>query len=313
MEIKQKIFVIPYIDQKLTFWEEVSELYSESIKEVYFPIENANIGTGRPKQPDKYLSEFLKSGIFPVTALINPILLSRPAEDIADGICDKINYYLDNFNLTGITITSLTLAQIIKNKFPDLKITASTLMEIYNEQQLAMIGNVFDTLVPSNRVIRDIEALKTIRQNFRGQIRIMVNESCVPYCIYRTQHFYEMSNPSIVYPGSLCNDLLKKKPWLRLTGSWILPQHLDFFDGLYDEIKLSGRVSLQQSENYIKVLGSYIDRKMLYPHEIGGGPASVNIPIKIEREFYRYTLYCKKNCTTCTVCSEYWKQRVNHE
>ncbi len=311
--MKNKIFVIPYIDQKISFWEEISDSFGESIKEVYFPIMDDKIGTGRPKQPDKYLNEFLKSGILPVSVLINPIILSRPVNEISTSICDKIKYYQDNFNLKGITLTSLTLAEIIKTKFPDLNIIASTLMEIQNEEQLIMLGDVFDTLVPSNRVIRNMNTLRTLRRKFKGQIRIMVNESCVSSCVFRTQHFYEMSNPSIIYPESLCHDLLKKHPWLRLTGSWILPQHLDLFEGLYDEIKLSGRISLQQPEHYFRVLGSYIDKQLLLPHEIGGGPASVNIPMNIEREFYKYTLQCKKNCTNCSVCSDYWNQRNNHE
>ena len=138
----------------------------------------------------------------------------------------------------------------------------------------------------------------------------MVNESCLTSCVLRTQHFYEMSNPDIAYPGSLCKNLLDQKPWLRLTGGWILPQHLFLFNGLYDEIKLSGRVSLQQPDLYFKVFDSFLHEKKLLPNEIGGGPASVNLPVDIGVEFYKYTLECKKNCATCSICADYWNVKT---
>jgi hypothetical protein len=309
-KVRNTTFIIPYVDQEMSFWQKLSGLYGYRISEVYFPIMNQTIGTGRPKQPEKHLTEFLESKILPVSVLINPVVLPRPVDDLAKLIIENLEYYLINYNLTGVTLTNLSLAQIIKNRFPALKLTASTLMEIYNEQQLVMLDDVFDSLVPSNRVIRDIRSLKTLRKKFRGKIRIMVNESCLSSCVYRTQHFYEMSNPGITYPESLCNNLLKGKPWLRLTGGWVLPQHLFLFNGLYDEIKLSGRVSFQRPELYLRVLKSYIYETSLSPNEIGGGPASVNIPIDIGTEFYQYTLTCKKNCSSCSVCANYWTEKA---
>jgi hypothetical protein len=198
------------------------------------------------------------------------------------------------------------LAKRIKEAFPNLKLAASTLMEISNEQQLNMLSETFDVIVPSARAIREIRILRSLQKTFKGTIRLMVNEACIPSCVFRTQHFYEMSNPVIPHPDSLCHDLLKQNPWLRLTGGWILPQHLFLFHGLYDEIKLSGRITLQQPDNFLRVLDSYLYEKDLQPHEIGGGPASVNIPMQIETAFYKYTLNCRKNCSTCKVCHDYW-------
>jgi hypothetical protein len=93
-----------------------------------------------------------------------------------------------------------------------------------------------DTIVPSTSLTRNPEGLLELKHAFSGRIRLMVNESCLTDCSLRTQHFYEMSNPEITFPKSLCEGILKAKPWLRLTGSWILPQHLDLFSGCYDEV-----------------------------------------------------------------------------
>ena len=43
-----KYLVLPYIDQKLDFWEKVIDLGGERIREVYFPITDGRISTGRP-------------------------------------------------------------------------------------------------------------------------------------------------------------------------------------------------------------------------------------------------------------------------
>jgi hypothetical protein len=169
-----------------------------------------------------------------------------------------------------------------------------------------MLENFFDTIVPSNRIIRNISQLKTLRKAFQGNIRLIVNEACLSSCVYRAQHFYEMSRKEIINPLSLCTDFLELKPWMRLTGGWILPQHLFFYQGLFDEIKLAGRVTLQNPNRYYNTLDSYIFSKPMQPHQIGAGPASVNIPIEVNSDFFKYTLYCDKDCQKCNVCNDYW-------
>lgn len=305
-----KPFVIPYVDQGMQFWEKLKDLYGPYIKEVYFPILDEEIGTGRPKQPDKQLLEFLESQILPVSVLVNPIVLPKQVENIAIRLIEKLQHYLQAYHLVGISLANISLARKIRENVPGLQITASTLMEIYNEQQLIMIGDVIDVLVPSNRILRDIYALEQLKTAFEGKLRLLVNESCLSSCVCRTQHFFEMSNPAISFPCSLCNELLAENPWLALTGGWILPQHLYMFDGLYDEIKLAGRISLQQPDRYFHVMGNYVNRIPLQPHQIGGGPAAIQIPMDIDTEFYSYTLHCDKNCRNCSICSDYWVQNV---
>jgi hypothetical protein len=311
---KRKSLVVPYIDQDQKFWQRLYSLYGDQIKEVYFPIDDPEIPTGRPRQPDDFLKPFLESKVFPVSVLINPVILSRPVEYYVDRILKKLEFYSENFRLTGVTLTNLTLAKLIKETFPDLRLAASTLMEICSEQQLNIINGIFDIIVPPGKAMRDLRTLRTLRKSFQGTIRLLVNEACIPSCVFRTQHFYEMSDPVIAHPQSLCQDLLKEKPWLRLTGGWILPQHLFLFNELYDEIKLSGRITLKHPSDFLRVLDGYVNENELQPHETGGGPASVNIPMPIETAFYKYTLNCRKNCGTCKVCHDYWAYKTGkHE
>ena len=94
---------------------------------------------------------------------------------------------------------------------------------------------------------------------------------------------------------------------MRLTGAWVLPQHLYLYDGIYDELKLAGRVTLRDPKKYITALDAYLHRKPLPPNEIGGGPASVLEPIEITEEFFAQTLHCRHQCYTCTICRDYYQ------
>ena len=199
-----------------------------------------------------------------------------------------------------------SLAYLIRKEFPELSLTASVLMDIHSPGQLTMIDGLFDKIVPSGKILRNAEALKKLRSSWEGKIRLIVNEACIPGCIYRTQHFYEMGLPGICYPESLCTEMLSGKPWLRLTGAWILPQFLDLYEGLYDELKLSGRVTLKDKEKYQSVISGYIERRIMMPYEIGGGPASPLEPIMISRDFFERTLHCDHNCAACDYCRDYW-------
>jgi len=108
-------------------------------------------------------------------------------------------------------------------------------------------------------------------------------------------------------PKSLCAELLHDEAWLRLTGSWVLPQHLYFYAGIYDEMKLAGRVTLQDPAKFRYVFESYVHTRSLQPHEIGGGPSSVLIPIEINDEFFAYTLECGRRCHECNRCPVYYE------
>jgi collagenase-like PrtC family protease len=299
----EKIWSIPYIDQPISFWQELANKFNNYIDEVYFPLPVDGVASGRPIQPTQHLDEFLRNTPFQLSILVNPIILSRPVEEISGTIIEKIKKLNGKFNIHSVTVANVALAEKIKESIPEIRLTASVLMDIFSPNQLTMINGIFDVLVPSSRIVRNLPALFSLKKSFKGSIKIIVNEGCLPNCVFRTQHFYEMG-AKLEYPKSLCNEILEKKPWLRLTGSWILPQHLHFYHGIYDKLKLAGRVTLQNPYYYREVFEAYIFRKKRFPNKIGGGPASVKIPMPIEDEFFKQILYCNKECNRCTICQE---------
>jgi collagenase-like PrtC family protease len=303
----EKIWSIPYIDQPVSFWQELADKFDNYIDEVYFPLHLDDVASGRPILPAQHLNEFLEKAPFQLSILVNPIILSRPVEEISGAIIESIKEFYGEYNIHSVTVANVALAEKIKESIPELMLTASVLMDIFSPNQLAMIDGIFDFLVPSSRIVRNLPALSSLKKSFKGSIKIIVNEGCLPNCVFRTQHFYEMGT-KLEFPKSLCNEILEKKPWLRLTGSWILPQHLHFYHGSYDKLKLAGRVTLQNPDYYQEVFDAYVFRKKRFPNKIGGGPASIKLPMHIDDEFFKQTLYCDKECHRCTICQEKYEQ-----
>ena len=301
-----EIWSIPYIDQPLSFWNDINAVFGQEILEVYFPMPGISVGSGRPLQPAKMLGEFLKNMPLKGSVLVNPILLKAPVNEIADNIISAAKKLKDKHGINSITVSDLNLAIRIKEALPDISITGSILMDIVSPNQALLLSGICQTLVPSSRIMRNIPALKAIREAFTGNIRLMVNEACLPHCPFRVQHFYEMGVLGHSLPKSLCDNTLKSHPWMRLTGAWVLPQHLHLYNGIYDELKLAGRATLKDPDEYFQVLKAYIHKQPLTPDKIGGGPASPLEPLEIKESFFSETLHCGHQCNTCTICKDYY-------
>lgn len=297
-------WVIPYVDQPMAFWGQLRDDFGEFVRGVYCPLPGNVIGSGRPVQPDLYLDQFLRSALFSCSVLINPIALPQPVEEVAPQIVEVLRRLTGEVGIVGATVSNLPLAARIREDVPELALTASVLMDIATPLQAIMVRGICDTLVPASRIVRDLPALQALRAAFAGRIRIMVNEACLPGCLYRVQHFLEMAN-SRGHPESLCQELLERHPWLRLTGAWVLPQHLHLYEGVYDELKLAGRVILRNPGVYRHVLRAYVNRESLGPNAIGGGPASVLEPFDITEQFFEHTLHCGHRCVECDYCIRY--------
>jgi hypothetical protein len=303
-------WVIPYVDLDFSFWEEIAGRFGAHVKEVYFPMPGGIVASGRSKQPDRFMEAFLRHAPLPKAVLVNPIVLPRPVEEIAPRILDALKQLQDDFGVSSVTVANLALARRIREECPEFRITASTLMGIARPAQVLMARDYVDAITPDNSLVRDLRGLRQLREAFTGEIRLIVNEACIPGCPYRTQHFYEMGYGDF-YPQSLCQQMLEEHPWLRLTGAWILPRHLVYYEGLYDSLKLAGRVTLRDRARYLTVLNAYVHREDILPRDIGGGPASVLETIDVPDELFEFILSCDKTCHTCSVCRDYYERAIS--
>lgn len=306
-----ELWALPYIDQPLSFWEDLADRYGEHILDIFFPLSPTLIGSGRPPLPDRHLETFVSKAPVPKAALLNAVTLPGPVRESARPVIEELRKLQGEVGLENATIANLRLAEEIRQALPDLKLTASVLMEINHPNQALMLNGFFDVLVPGSRAMRHLPSLRALKKAFQGKLRLLVNESCLGGCPYRQQHFHEMCS-GVPEPESLCNGLLDREPWMRLTGAWVVPQYLHYFENAYDELKLAGRVTLQDPDRFLHVFSSYLNRTPLLPCDIGGGPSSVLEPIEMPEDLYAFTLQCGQRCHECRRCEEYYIDAIKH-
>ncbi|MDR1728323.1 MAG: radical SAM protein [Acidobacteriota bacterium] len=298
-----KTWSIPYIDQPAEFWEGLVAEHGAALREAYFPIGLEGVGSGRPLQPGRHLEGVLRSGVLPMAVLVNPVVLPRPLREIGGRILDEVRRLHDEYGVRNLTVGDVRLAERIKASLPDVRLAASCLQEVAEPAQARLLGGLFDVLVPSTRLLRHPGRLAALRASFGGRLRLIVNEGCLDPCFDRKQHFFEMAGAAGGgAPRSLCEPRLAREPWLRLTGGWILPQHLHLLDAVADQYKLAGRVTLGDPARYRKVLRAYVRRLALWPHEIGGGPASVLARQPVPLEHFQVMASCDHLCADCGYC-----------
>ena len=298
---------LPYIDQPPEFWQRVGAAFGAYVQEIYFPMSNHVVPSGRPVQSETNLIRFLEQGGLPKAVLVNPVVLPRPLEEAGDLIMNELYTLNRYYGIDRVTITNLRLGRLIRQELPQFRINASVLMGIRSPEQLVYLGDDVDEITLDTAILRHKGLLQQMRQGWNKSIKLIVNEGCLPGCPLRTQHFYEMSCESIL-PGSLCREMLEESPWLRLKSAWILPQHLHLLHGLYDVVKLAGRVTLQEPGKYFRVVRAYLEESELPAHDIGSGPAGMLSPMPISSEFYETTLNCDKQCRRCHYCQDYYER-----
>jgi hypothetical protein len=300
-------WVIPYVDQPLEFWASIRDRFGPDIAAVYFPMPGGRFASGRCPQPEEHLLAFLGAAPLAAEVVVNPIVLPRPVEDTAPEIVGALRWLEGEFGVRRVTVTNLALARHIKEALPGFCVAASVLMGIAGPAQALMAGGWLDAIAPDTRLVRDLAGLRRLREAYTGEIRLLVNEACLPGCPLRIQHFYEMAYGD-ARPRSLCTSILEEQPWLRLTGAWILPRHLHHYEGMYDTFKLAGRVTLRKPERYLSVLQAYVEGGAILPRDIGGGPASPPTGLDVTDEWFEYVLQCDKRCATCQVCRTAYEQ-----
>jgi hypothetical protein len=296
-----KPWAIPYIDQPVEFWEALHAGFGEAISEVYFPLDLSSDGSGRSLERFVHLRELLDSGTVPMAAVVKPPVLPEPVERIGVRVVDELVSLYEHYGIIAVTLSDLRLAEMARKRLPTLRFSASCSPDMVEPGQVQALGDLFDVLVPSTRLIRRPDHLLAIRAAFPGQIRLLVNEGCLASCLDPKQYSCEMTHDKAT-PQSLCSSRLRRKPWLRLTGAWVLPQHVDIIDSLGDEFALAGQMALDEPEQYRRVLHAYISRTALWPHEIGGGPASILSRVPVPLATFTWMLQCDHVCGHCSIC-----------
>ncbi len=240
--------------------------YKEHISEVYFPINPQILGSGRGAIDHEYYDDIIKAliGIAKNNDIKTNMIINQigGSEFFADDkflkrVLDYVDYFCNVQGVNFVTVTNPILAKNISRVTSYAKVVASVNMFINSfvginkAMQLGISEFYLDRESNYN-----IDFIKKVKDNFKNiKMRIMLNEGCIPNCLFRQSHFdcvglmqsqeseqklrkyeemHRISGCQISYSNDL--SLLLKTPIIR-------PEDLKYYTPYIDTFKVVGRTT----------------------------------------------------------------------
>lgn len=247
------------------------------------------IGGGRPANPlvhdneeieyvKKYNIECNKMGL-EFNYLLNPLCLGSKDVNSSQHL-EIVNFIkkLQEIGITAVTVNSPYLCEIIKEQFPNIKVTVGlyafvdSLMKV---KRWVDLGADEITLVESiNRNFPLLRQILTYLKTKNVDVRLIANNGCLHQCPFQVNHAASVSHDSTYdkpvgyhVDYSIINCYYRKVKDITnlISSDWIRPEDIYVYEGLCKEvgndkliIKLLERT---KSTDYLKrVVTAYLDR-----------------------------------------------------
>lgn len=213
--------------------------------------------------------------------LLNPLCLGN--RDMISSEHKKILKYIGSLSELGVesvTINSPYLCEIIKKRFPNMRITVGLYAVINTLQQAKQWVELgADELTLWHHYNRDFEGLRAMLKAFKDtdvSIRVIANNGCLHDCPFYINHGTGVSHSSQAADKSVSryidynvvNCFYRKvtKPTNFISSDWIRPEDVHYYKQLCDEvgndnftIKLVDRT--KDTEFLTTVFDAYINEK----------------------------------------------------
>lgn len=233
---------------------------------------------------------------------------------------DSLN---SRFGLQSVTTSSPLIAKFIKNNFPSLKTRASVNMGIGTCQGMDYVSEYFDEFYLQREQNRSLETIMVLRDWCREngkELFALANSGCLNYCSAHTFHDNLVAHEAEIaamdnaydFPG-VCRDYVRqpeKRISLIRDVSFIRPEDVPLYEGLFPALKLATRVSAAPS----RILRAYCEGK--YVGSILGllepDHTALLYPELLENslfpeDFGERVLHCEKKCAECGYCAKVYR------
>ena len=218
-----------------------------------------------------------------------------------------------------VTTASPMAARTVKKYFPGIEVRASVNMRIGTVQGLTYSRELFDSYYIQRDIQRNLSQVRRLKKwadrNGKG-LCMLANSGCLRYCPSQTFHDNLVAHDEEVagadnvrdWNPHLCWSLYRdRKNWPAiLQASWVRPEDLHHYDGLFKVVKLATRVH----EHPRLVLHAYAQGKyrgnLLDLLEPGFGPAFAPCVVdntRMPAGFFRRVSSCKAECGSCRYCA----------
>lgn len=223
-----------------------------------------------------------------------------------------------------ITTTSLAVAHVVKKYFPHIEVRASVNMKLGTVRAMEDVSELFDSYHVQrdyNRDLQRLQLLKSWAEEKGKKLILLANSGCFANCPGQTFHdnlvaheaeICEVDNMKDFQPYVCWRNLKSRENWHKvLQNTWIRPEDLHHYEGLFDTVKLATRMHTLPG----MVIDAYV-RRSFYGNtldlcEPGFGRAFAPYVIDnraFPEDWFTQTSQCDKQCHRCGYCKSVLNQ-----
>ena len=243
------------------------------------------------------------------------------SEKLANTVISVIEHLKDAVDgVEIITTTSPAIAHTVKKNYPEIEVRTSVNMKIGTVKGMEYLSDLFDSFHVQREYNRDLSHLKMLKEwaDAHGKkLILLANSGCFSHCSGQTFHdnlvaheseICEVNNLKDFTPYMCWRALKDPKNWhMMLQNTWIRPEDLHHYDGLFDTVKLATRMHALPG----LVIDAYCRRHFvgntLDLFEPGFGRAIAPYVIDnsaFPKNWFTQTSKCDKMCHTCGYCKQ---------
>ncbi|MBN1807711.1 MAG: hypothetical protein JW909_01500 [Planctomycetes bacterium] len=224
----------------------------------------------------------------------------------------------------AVTTTSLAVARTVKKYFPGTEVRASVNMRIGTVKGMEYVAGLFDgyyVMRELNRSPSSIAELKEWADANGRKLYMLANSGCLNYCSGQTFHDNMVAHEREIdetaniegWTPHVCWNLFRDraKRVKVLQNSWVRPEDLHRYEGLFDVVKLATRMHSRPRtvmEAYTR--GRY-DGNLLDLLEPGFAPAfhpDIIDNTLFPKDWWEKTSSCDKRCHRCGYCEDVFRR-----
>lgn len=168
----------------------------------------------------------------------------------------------------GVTVSIPLLAEILRARFPDLRIKVSVIAHVGTASAVrAWEALGVDEINVDFNANRDFPRLQRLRGAARRDLSLLVNDLCLLHCPWRISHYNYVGHASQGSRRATVDDCFFRchhhkvtHPRSLLQSPWIRPEDLHLYEALgFVRFKLAGRT--RSTQDIVRAARAYASRR----------------------------------------------------
>jgi len=240
----------------------LDELHAFPVIEVYGMLNSSLVGGGRPSivlpsVSRRCFTSYVKR-VHSLNMEFNYILNAPCLNNLEYTYKFKhalIKYlsWMVEVGVDSITVSIPYLVELVKRRFPGLKIKISAIAQVDSLRKVKAFENLgADEIMLVSSLNRDFSLLETMQKSTKCKLRLILNDLCLYQCPFMFYHYNVSGHASqncsplkgfyIDYCFLKCHKIKLGSPDEFLKSRWIRPEDLSVYEKLgIDCFKISGR------------------------------------------------------------------------